>query len=151
MPTLPDLPGEVLLRIISYVHSTSGLAALAMQCRCLHGLCDMTTRKQYYRIRLQGKADLQEGTELLLTILRHPIRGTYVRHLKFDQDVPYVTSYPESHYAEYEGPVAEDDVARVCAAVRRAGFSGREGRLVVNSILHYAQAFRACRRSGSKM
>lgn len=134
MTALLDLPVEVLQLIISYVCSISDIAALGVQCQRLHGICDVATRKKYYRIRLHKESNLRQGTKLLLSILRNPILGTYVRELEFDDNYPK----GKFNWEEYNGP-DEEEAERVYSAIRRAGFSSTEQRRLAESVLEDAE------------
>jgi hypothetical protein len=140
MATLLDLPSEVLQVIISDAHSIRDIAALAVQCRRLHGLCDMTTRKKYHRIRLHIQSNLRKFTNLLLSILRNPALGTYVRDIEFNYD----RTLGELKWGEYS-QIDEEDTARVYSAIRRAGFRGIEERRVAEFVLEDTKVLRIYR------
>lgn len=134
MPTLLDLPIEVLEVIISKVDSIMDIEALAVQCKRLHGLCNMTTRKSYHRILLHRECNLRKATKLLLSILRKPILGTYVRDLEFRGNISEV-GYNSDENDSLEEDEEEEDAARVYLATRKAGFRGTEERRVAEFIL----------------
>ncbi|OBU00032.2 hypothetical protein VE01_01715 [Pseudogymnoascus verrucosus] len=144
MPTLLDLPLEVLEVIISQVHSIRDIEALAVQCQRLYGLCNMATRKMYHRISLNGDCNLRKLTKLLLSILRKPILGTYVRDLEFCANLSEAEYTREKNgwIKDYdEDDEDEEDAARVYSATRKAGFSGTEERRVAEFILKKAEKF----------
>lgn len=141
MPTLLDLPTEVLQLIISDVRSIRDISALATQCQALRGLCDMVNRKKYYRIRLKRGPSLRKATGLLLSVLRNPMLGTYVRDIEFDNK----PSYEKFNWGECNGLEEEEDVARVYSATRRAGFNETEGNRVSGFVLEDAKILRIAR------
>ncbi|BAE56255.1 unnamed protein product [Aspergillus oryzae RIB40] len=55
MVLFTDLPIEIQHRILSFLHAHRDVAALSIQCRSLHALCDMPMRKKYRRLRIDSK------------------------------------------------------------------------------------------------
>ena len=139
MVTIDNLPDEVLLRILSYVQSMRDLAALAIQCRSFHRVCDMATRRQYRRIRLRSPGDLQLGFAMLLSILRRPRLGIYVRHIEINRPPLKRRSYEKGTH-DVTMSLDEDDLERLRVAIRRAGFRGEEEDTVMNMLLQKQQA-----------
>lgn len=128
-----ELPLEVKQRIISYLPSHSDVAALSVQCRALHSISDMATRKKYHHISVSPSED---GTEvpfgLLMDILKRPTLGHYVRHVE--------CCTPTARYKDYEETkpqrgLSDEDMNLVQAAVRKAGFTGPSEHQVVNMLM----------------
>lgn len=67
---------------MTFLQSPRDIAALSQQCRSLHRLCDMPLRRKYRRVKLQSERDLKVAFDMLLSILRAPYLGSYVRHLR---------------------------------------------------------------------
>ncbi|OBT86173.1 hypothetical protein VE02_05753 [Pseudogymnoascus sp. 03VT05] len=98
MPTLLDLPVEVLEVIVSKVHSIKDIEALAVQCQ----------RLMDYAI----ECNLRKATKLLLSILRKPILGTYVRDLEFCYNISEAEhNLDENDSLEEEEEEDDDDDA----------------------------------------
>lgn len=52
MAGFQDFPPEIVQEIISYLLSHRDVANLSIQCRFLHQLCDMDTRRKYRQLRI---------------------------------------------------------------------------------------------------
>lgn len=136
MPSFETLPNEVLLQIVSCIDSTRDLAALSAQSRTLSTICDMSLRKRYRRIRICSDRDSDKAFHMLVSILRRPILGKYVRHIKFDW-IPGRQDFTTRNYSRME--IKGDDQERLSAAVRRAGFTGEEEEKVLDLVRMQAE------------
>lgn len=146
MANLSDLPDEVLLEIIANVPLCRDLAALSLQCRRLNAICDMTTRKWYDRIRLQQENDGDHALALLRGIIRHPWRGQYVRHIRFDHTGYRVVDF--WYGKPPDGEVQEDDQLRLMEVAREAGFIEAHASWIVELVLNADGPVQSQPRSG---
>lgn len=88
MITLTRLPIDTLHHIISFLPSNQDVAALSVQCRGLHPLCDMETRKKYHGIDIRlSDNSVEQAFNLLMDILKRPGLGRYVRHVGYWEKV----------------------------------------------------------------
>ena len=99
MAALSHLPHELLLQIVSYLHPYSQFS-LALVCRSLHGLLELSLRihKSYYAeyrnitISDEDGRETYSHTSLFGRILKHPELVHYVEKLNFtaeaDSDAP---------------------------------------------------------------
>lgn len=127
--SLQSLQDEALLRILSYLPSHTDAAALSLQCHRWHRLSDMSNRRKYRRVKLREPLDFAVAFSMLLSILKTPRYGDYVRHIELNR------SPSPDHYHEFEQPYTDKplqrslrpkDQVRLTAAIRRAGFEGPE-------------------------
>lgn len=70
MPYLQDLPDKLLSEVVTNIQSHRDVAAFSQLCRKFHGLCDLSTRRQYRRVRLQSDEDCDQALAMLLSM--HP-------------------------------------------------------------------------------
>ncbi|KXG50505.1 uncharacterized protein PGRI_069960 [Penicillium griseofulvum] len=123
-----SLPLEVHQRIISYLLSNRDVAALSAQCRTLHSMCDMATRKKYHRISVSSaEEDIDRSFELLMDILKRPNLGTYVRHVECCYATYRRICYKE---AKSQRELSEEEMNLVRKAVRKGGFIDQEDRVI---------------------
>ncbi|KAJ5437526.1 hypothetical protein N7445_006070 [Penicillium cf. griseofulvum] len=123
-----SLPLEIHQRIISYLLSNRDVAALSVQCRTLHSMCDMATRKKYHRISVSSaEEDIDRSFDLLMDILKRPNLGTYVRHVECCNATYRRMGYKE---AKFQRDLSEEEMNLVRKAVRKGGFTAREERVV---------------------
>ncbi|KAF7157169.1 hypothetical protein CNMCM6106_002251 [Aspergillus hiratsukae] len=80
--SLISLPEEVLQGVIDSFSSHRDVASLSLQCRRIHRLCEMSTRRKYRRVRLRNTSDFAKAFGMLLSILKKPRLGLYVRNIE---------------------------------------------------------------------
>lgn len=119
MPSLQSLPNELLLQVIANLDSHRDVAVLSQQCRRFHHLCDMSSRRKYHRVRLRCHSDSDFALKFILSILREPRLGTYVRDLE-------ITEAGGEPWLSTEVSLPPEDWARLERAIRHAGFD-RDG------------------------
>ncbi|KAL3481780.1 hypothetical protein BJX99DRAFT_253304 [Aspergillus californicus] len=100
MATLTTLPLDIQYHILSYLLSLRDVAALSKQCKTLHDLCDMEMRHMYHTVKIEARTgSLDIAFHLLMSILRRPALGHYVRHIEVcatsTRRVPYTEQDPE--------------------------------------------------------
>jgi hypothetical protein len=137
--SLQSLQDEALLRILSYLPSHTDAAALSLQCHRWHRLCDMSNRRKYRRVKLREPLDLAVAFSMLLSILKTPRYGDYVRHIELNRS-PSLESYhgPEQSCTDepLQRSLRPNDQVRLTTAIRRAGFDGPEAQeKVLTSLL----------------
>ncbi|XHF98445.1 hypothetical protein AWENTII_001995 [Aspergillus wentii] len=128
-----SLPAEVHQRIIHFMLSNRDVANLSVQCRSLHSLCDMATRKKYDQISITGSDDsIEHAFNLLMDIIKRPSLGQFMRHIEHSKPLPA--------HAEYVGraiqrELPEEDMQLLENAVHKAGFTGHSQDRVMNMLL----------------
>ncbi|KAL2816487.1 hypothetical protein BJX63DRAFT_430185 [Aspergillus granulosus] len=131
MPTLTSLPFDVQRHIISYLHSVRDYAALSIQCRALHQLCDMETRRRYHKIQiLPNTSSLDTAFGQLMEILRRPHLGHYVRQLEVCTREPQHLEYAKQ---EPQREINDEDKKLLEKAVQNAGFADSDS-LIFNML-----------------
>lgn len=134
MVRLTDLPVEIHHRIVSLVHSHRDVAALSIQCRSLHTLCDMSMRKKYRRVRIDNNdKSLNKAFAILMEILKRPSLGRYVRHIECSKGPPCFDDYTERTNSLRDLDDKEMQLLR--AAICRAGFIGSETGRILNMVM----------------
>ncbi|RDW67503.1 F-box protein [Aspergillus mulundensis] len=128
MATLTSLPLDIQQHIISYLLSNRDVAALSLQSRTFHQLCDMQTRRKYHKIRIApNTGSLDRAFNLLLDILRRPSLGRYVRQIKVHARLPMHVEYMQR---QSQRDIGSQDEQLLRSAVERAGFTAEEDRIV---------------------
>ncbi|KAJ5780220.1 hypothetical protein N7457_005380 [Penicillium paradoxum] len=131
------LPLEIHQRILSYLLSHRDVAALSIQCRTLHAMCDMAMRKKYHRIRVSlGEENVGNAFELLMDILRRPRLGQYVSCIECCPPVRWHKDWEE---VEYQRDLSKEDMSLVRRAVRIGGFTGPKEERVVNMLMQRSE------------
>jgi hypothetical protein len=132
MPLFTDLPLEIQQRVLFFLHSHRDFAALSVQCRSLHFLCDMPRRRKYRRIYItNSRQSFNRRFSMLMDILKRPSLGEHVRHIEYNVDCCTWTPNPQQPRRELSG----EELQLLRAAVRKAGFVGDEERLRVLDLL----------------
>lgn len=127
------LPLEIHCQIISYLLSNRDVAALSIQCRALHSMCDMPARKKYHQIIIsEGESGVETAFEFLLEILKRPELALYVRHLENNTAVARNMDYKE---AEPMRELSTEEMTLIRKAVRIGGFIGAKEDGVVNMLM----------------
>lgn len=128
-----SLPLEIHQRIISFLLSNHDVAALSLQCRTLHSLCDMTTRKKYHRISVSaGEEDIDKPFALLMDILKRPSLGNYVRHVEC---CTATSSHMDYKQVKSQRDLSNEEIDLVKKAVKKGGFTGLQLDRVVNMLM----------------
>ncbi|CAI7601843.1 unnamed protein product [Penicillium glandicola] len=128
-----SLPLEIHQRIISCLLSNRDVAALSVQCRILHSMCDMATRKKYHRISVSsGEENIDKPFELLMDILKRPSLGNYVRHIECCTPTNRHMDYKE---AKSQRDLSNKEMNLVRKAVRQGGFTGPQEDRVINMLM----------------
>lgn len=128
-----SLPLEVHERIISYLLCNRDVAALSIQCRTLHAMCDMKMRQRYHQISVSSSEEsVDNAFEFLMDILRRPILGQYVRHVECSKPTTRHLDYEE---VEYERDLSSEDMALLRKAVNQGGFKGPKEDRIVNMLM----------------
>lgn len=128
-----SLPLEIHQRVISCLLSNRDVAALSVQCRTLHSLCDMATRKKYHRI---GVSSCEEAIDkpfaLLMDILKRPSLGNYVRHIECRTATSRHMDYKQ---VNSQRDLSNEEMTLVREAVKKGGFTGPQEDRVVNMLM----------------
>lgn len=138
MASLQLLPNEVLLEVFLNIDSARDVLALALQCRRFHDLCDLKTRRKYRRIEI-GPHYKGHDLDILLSILRKPYRGLYVRHLTFVFNLRYIGGSSRWMKCKPEKSLPPQILDKLKKAIKEAGF-GRRKKMVLNMILEAEKA-----------
>ncbi|KAL4879756.1 hypothetical protein BJY04DRAFT_219843 [Aspergillus karnatakaensis] len=129
---LQSLPDEVLLLMISYIEDHKDALSLTLQSRRLHALCELPLRRRYRRVRITSNKHIDNAFNLLLTILRKPRLGIWVRHIR-------VQRQPGVHGRYQPGPwqraLGANDLSLLQSATRNAGFTGQAEVTVMNMLM----------------
>ena len=134
MALLTDLPVEIQHRILSFLHSHHDVAALSLQCRSLHAICDMPMRKKYRRLCIDSKdSSLNEAFSLLMGILKRPTLGRYVRHIECSQGPPCFDDYTER--TDSLRSLSDKETQLLRASICKAGFTGSETGRILNMVM----------------
>ncbi|KAL2811886.1 hypothetical protein BJX63DRAFT_398001 [Aspergillus granulosus] len=132
MPTFTSLPLDIQQHIISYLIPIRDVAALSIQNKSLHRLCDMEMRRMYHSVKIKGtRGSVDTAFDLLMDILRRPALGHYIRHIEVRAQEPRHVQYTEQ---KPQRELDENDVHLLRAAIRTAGFADQENR-VLNMLL----------------
>ncbi|KAF3399042.1 hypothetical protein DPV78_006982 [Talaromyces pinophilus] len=134
---LQSLPEEVSVLILSYLPSHADAAALSLQCRRWHRLCEMATRRKYRRVKLRETSDLAVAFKILQSILKTPRYGWYVRHIELNRS-PTLSYGCAQSYAVHppQQSLQLKDQERLIVAIRQAGFeSPQEQEKMLNILL----------------
>ncbi|CAG8242237.1 unnamed protein product [Penicillium salamii] len=127
------LPLEIHCQIISYLLSNSDVAALSIQCRTLHSICDMASRKRYHQIDIsEAELSVDDSFNFLMDILKQPHLALYVRHLKYRVPMSRHSDYKE---AEPMRELSSEDMSLIRNAVKMGGFTGPKQDRVVNMLM----------------
>lgn len=133
MTSLTNLPIDTLRNIVSFLPSNKDVAALSIQCRSLHSLCDMETRKKYRRIDIWlSDNSVDRAFNMLMDILKRPVLGRYVRHVGCWERVLAHNDFTEG---EYQQELSKDEMRLLRNATRRAGFVDSEEERVINMLI----------------
>ncbi|OKL58672.1 hypothetical protein UA08_06034 [Talaromyces atroroseus] len=126
------LPFEIQHRVLFFLYSHRDVAALSVQCRSLHVLCNMPLRKRYRRIRItSSRKSFNRAFNMLLDILTKPGLGEHVRHIEYTKECCANEPNPEQPRRELSG----EEMQLLRAATRRAGFVDAEGLRVIDLLL----------------
>ncbi|KAJ5545297.1 hypothetical protein N7535_006320 [Penicillium sp. DV-2018c] len=132
MPFL-SLPREIHQQIISYLPSNHDVAALSIQCRTLHTMCDMAARHKYHRIIVSSDEEkLDRAFDLLMDILKCPTLGQYVRCIECWEGTSTNPVYKE---IKYQRDLSTEEMDLVRKAVRKGGFTGPREEPIVNMLM----------------
>ncbi|KAL4863195.1 hypothetical protein BDV12DRAFT_202347 [Aspergillus spectabilis] len=131
MGHLQDMPSDILMMIISYIHKPKDITALSIQFRRVHALCDLPTRRKYSRIRIRKDQHLDNAFKILLSILRKPRLGLLVHRLEVDRQVRFQVPCA---MRGWERSVPNDDLAKLKTAIS-AAFTGDERDYVLNLVM----------------
>ncbi|KXG49494.1 uncharacterized protein PGRI_070750 [Penicillium griseofulvum] len=127
------LPSEIHELVISYIPSSQDVASLSISCRTLHIVCDMETRKRFHRIRISNTDESRNvAFDLFMAILKRPLLGRYVRHIECAIPVAQLMNYREGEHQRHLG---HNDISRVRAAIRKAGFTGLKQDRILNMLM----------------
>ncbi|QQK45246.1 F-box domain protein [Penicillium digitatum] len=120
-----SLPLEIHQRVISYLLSNRDVAALSAQCRTLHSLCDMATRKKYHRVSVSSNDEdnIEISFALLMEILKRPSLGDYVRHIECRTATSRHLDYKQ---VNSQRDLSNEEMTLVREAVKKGGFRNRE-------------------------
>lgn len=137
IPPLQTLPGQLLLNVINKL-SVYDVIALSQQSRGIHALCDVKNRQKYHQMKFgreeslqDHKAVLQAGLGTLLTILRNPSLGDYIRRVDL-----YGTGMIEfNENSNQDNLLASEDIDRIKQAILRAGFQDAQERESILTML----------------
>jgi hypothetical protein len=128
------LPLEIHQKIISYLLSNRDVAALSIQCRFLHSVCDMATRKRFHRISIsKSESSIDEAFSFLLEILKQPQLALYVRHVEYHFTV--MSRRADYKEAGLMRDLKSEEIDLIRKAVRKGGFIGPKEDRVVNMIM----------------
>jgi hypothetical protein len=83
-------------------------------------------------VRLRSEQDCDEAFELLMSILRQPELGLYIRHIDILRDTQFHGWYKPTPYQRY---ITEEDGLLLRLAVRNAGWYGADEELILNMLL----------------
>lgn len=83
-------------------------------------------------IRLRSEQDCDEAFRLLISILRQPELGLYIRHMDILRDTQFHGHYKPSHYQRF---LSEEDGLLLRLAIRNAGWYGVEEEMIFNMLL----------------
>ncbi|KAK2768571.1 hypothetical protein FQN54_000427 [Arachnomyces sp. PD_36] len=132
MAALDKLPAEILLRILSLLPNIQDAAALSIQCRYLHSVVDMATRRRYFRLRVDG-CHWQRSYNLLWKFLKRPILASLVKEIVSNE-----WNFPEGGKAHDDWWVPspdEKDAPLLQSAIDRAGFTGDKAEKLMEMIM----------------
>jgi hypothetical protein len=128
-----SLPYEIHQRIISYLLSNRDVAALSIQCRTRHTICDMATRQKYHRIIVSSEEErIDNAFDLLMNILKCPTLGQYVRQVECWEATSRDSDYKE---IKYQRDLSDEEMGLLRKAVRKGGFTGPKEEPVVNMLM----------------
>ncbi|EEA22681.1 hypothetical protein TMatcc_001524 [Talaromyces marneffei ATCC 18224] len=135
MAKLDQLPTEVLLVIIGLVQSNRDFLAFSRTSRSFHNITknELPLRRKYRRIRIKENTDFDKAFNILISILRRPQLGDFVRHIEFDQAPRTYINYEINSIGLKE--LKDEDSERLRIAVQNAGFTGEYAENVINMAL----------------
>ncbi|KAL4906991.1 hypothetical protein BDW74DRAFT_176587 [Aspergillus multicolor] len=132
MPHFQSLPNEILLMILSYLTSYKDIVALCIQDRRLLSLYDLTTLRKYQQVRIRQDEHLGPAFDVLISILRDPKLGKYVRHLEVDRQPLSLEPYVETNWRR---SLSESDLGKLEDAVQAAGDLGYSQNTILNMLM----------------
>lgn len=135
MAHLQRLPDELLALILDNLSNNNDIAAISVQFRRVHRICDLATRRRYRRIRIRKDEHLNPAFEILLSILRKPHLGTYVRHLEVDRQPVHSGEYRKVENADCLRSLSQGDLDLVKKAVRRMPCTGYDEDTFLNMLM----------------
>jgi hypothetical protein len=83
-------------------------------------------------IRLRSEQDCDEAFQLLMSILRQPELGLFIRHIDLLRDTQFHGHYKPTTYQRY---LSEEDALLLRLAIRNAGWYGVEEEMIFNMLL----------------
>ncbi|KAJ6113909.1 hypothetical protein N7523_007226 [Penicillium sp. IBT 18751x] len=96
-------------------------------------MSDMATRQKYHRITVfPDEYGTDEPFMSVMDILKRPLLGQYVRHIKCCAPLPMYTAY---EVTESQRGLNDEDMKLKQKAVRKAGFTGPDEQQVVNMLM----------------
>ncbi|EED14782.1 conserved hypothetical protein [Talaromyces stipitatus ATCC 10500] len=104
-------------------------------------------------VRLRSEQDCDEAFQLLMSILRQPELGLYIRHIDILRDTQFHGWYKPTPYQRF---ITEEDGLLLRLAVRNAGWYGAEEELVLNMLLQrhfdldFSHGFHSSRSRGGR-
>lgn len=125
--SLLSLPDEVLQGVIDSFSSHRDVASLSLQCRRIHRLCEMSTRRKYRRVRLRNTSDFAKAFGVLLSVLKKPRLGLYIRNIQLKRSPALGYAFVKSYRLRpAERALELDDLHRLEEAIKRLGFESVE-------------------------
>ncbi|RDW86081.1 uncharacterized protein DSM5745_02723 [Aspergillus mulundensis] len=118
--------------ILSYLDNYKDIVALSVQDRRLRNLCDLTTCRKYRRIRIRDDEHLNPAFDFLLSILRNPRLGSYVRHLEVDRQPMCGDNYEKT---EWQRNLGDGDLEKLKQAIEVAHYTGYDDDVILNMVM----------------
>ncbi|GAB1198364.1 hypothetical protein APSETT444_007683 [Aspergillus pseudonomiae] len=107
--------------------------ALLSGCPRVDHLDRAPTPEDLHRVYIRTVEDTDTVFDTLLSILRQPALGQYVRHVKLDRAVGYPLQPPDLKTTR---EISEEDRKLLEGAIRQAGFQGKQYDMMMNIVTH---------------
>lgn len=99
------------------------VSSLSLQSRRIHRLCEMSTQRKYRRVRLRNTSDFAKAFRMLLSILKTPRLGLFVRNIQLERSPRVQYEVVESYQLRAAERVLDlDDMLKLEEAIRHLGF-----------------------------
>ncbi|OGM47957.1 hypothetical protein ABOM_002750 [Aspergillus bombycis] len=109
------------------------MASVSGQCAGVDHLGRAPTPEDLHRVYLRTVEGTDTVFNTLLSILRQPALGQYVRHVKLDRAVAYPIEPPDLKTTR---EINEEDRKLLEGAVRQAGFEGKQHDMMMHIVTH---------------
>ncbi|KAF5863342.1 hypothetical protein ETB97_010222 [Aspergillus alliaceus] len=124
------------------------MASLPGQCPRIDQLHSAPPQEGLHRVRLRQVEDAERTFDALLSILRQPALGQYVRHVEMDRSLSDCRVEPPALISTRK--VNDDDRHLLQGAVRDAGFTGKQYDMMMDIVTKKPREYKGCDNSATE-